>query len=53
MSNFTVGLLFVAQIALLVLFYGFNIIMPWWLVWLPALFVLFVVVVVLAVIILR
>jgi hypothetical protein len=38
------AVLVVLQVALLVMFYGFNIIMPWWVVWLPLLFIGFLVV---------
>jgi hypothetical protein len=35
------AVLAVLQIALLVMFYGFGVIMPWWVVWFPLLFILF------------
>jgi hypothetical protein len=35
------AILMVLQIALLVMYYGFNIILPWWVVWFPLLFILF------------
>jgi hypothetical protein len=41
MGDTAFAVLVIAQIALLVMFYGFGVIMPWFVVWLPALFLLF------------
>lgn len=38
MSDSTFGILFFSQAALLVIYYGLNINLPWWVVWFPALF---------------
>jgi hypothetical protein len=43
MGDSTFAVLVLAQITLLVMYYGFGIAMPWFIVWLPALFIAFLI----------
>lgn len=45
MGGLAVVLLFVVQVALLVVHYGFGIMLPWWLLWLPVLVIIGIVVI--------